>query len=103
VTVRGIGARRQATGTREQNPRSHPGSGGRGIHRYPNGVNPRAILALAAAVLVALPGLLIPSLRFLFGGAWFPATLVAFAINYALMRPATAADARLTLVVPEIR
>ena len=74
-----------------------------GIYRYANGVNPRAILALAAGVLVALAGLMVPALRFLFDGAWFSATLVSFATYYALMRPAPAADARLTPALPEIR
>jgi cytosine/uracil/thiamine/allantoin permease len=68
---------------------------------YPNGVNPRAILALAPGVLVVLPGLMIPSLRFLLDGAWFRATLAAFAIYVALMRPAATADAQLTPVLSE--
>ncbi|HEX2076160.1 MAG TPA: NCS1 family nucleobase:cation symporter-1 [Longimicrobium sp.] len=72
-----------------------------GIYRYANGVNPRAIVALAAGVLVALLGLVIPSLRFLFDGAWFSATLVSFVTYYALMRPAPAADARLAPALPE--
>jgi len=75
-----------------------------GAYRYANGINPRAIVALLAGVLVALAGLLSPGLRFLFDGAWFSATLVSFAVYYALMRPAPAADARhLTPAIPEIR
>lgn len=72
-----------------------------GIYRYSNGVNPRAILALAAGVLVAVTGLIVPGLKFLFDGAWFSATLVSFVTYYALMRPATAARARLTPVLSE--
>ncbi|MBW3570355.1 MAG: NCS1 family nucleobase:cation symporter-1 [Gemmatimonadetes bacterium] len=74
-----------------------------GIYRYANGINPRAVVALAAGVLVALVGLMAPGLRFLFDGAWFSATLVSFLTYYALMRPAPAADARLTPALPEIR
>jgi nucleobase:cation symporter-1, NCS1 family len=74
-----------------------------GPYAYANGVNPRAVIALVAGILVALLGLVSPSLRFLFDGAWFSATLVAFAVYYALMRPAPAADARLTPALPESR
>ena len=58
-----------------------------GPYAYANGVNPRAVVALAAGVVVALLGLVSPALRFLFDGAWFSATLVAFAVYWALMRP----------------
>jgi NCS1 family nucleobase:cation symporter-1 len=74
-----------------------------GPYRYRDGVNPSAIIALLAGVLVALLGLISPSLRFLFDGAWFSATFVAFAVYYALMRPAVAADARLAPTVREAR
>jgi NCS1 family nucleobase:cation symporter-1 len=72
-----------------------------GPYVYANGVNPCAMAALAAGVLVALLGLASPSLRFLFDGAWFSATLVSFAVYYALMRPAAAAEARLAPAIPE--
>ncbi|HYW08526.1 MAG TPA: cytosine permease, partial [Longimicrobium sp.] len=72
-----------------------------GPYRYSGGVNPRAMIALAAGVAVALVGLASPSLRFLFDGAWFSATLVSFATHALLMRPA--ALARLTPALPEIR
>jgi NCS1 family nucleobase:cation symporter-1 len=72
-----------------------------GPYRYRGGVNPRAMIALAAGVAVALLGLASPSLRFLFDGAWFSATLVSFATHALLMRPA--AHARLTPALPEIR
>ena len=72
-----------------------------GVYRYANGINPRAMAALAAGVLVALVGLMAPPLRFLFDGAWFSATLVSFAVYYALMRPAPVADARLAPALPE--
>ena len=73
----------------------------RGAYRYANGVNPRAVAALAAGVLVALLGLASPPLRFLFDGAWFSATLVAFAAYYLMMRPAPAPEVRLAAAVPE--
>jgi NCS1 family nucleobase:cation symporter-1 len=72
-----------------------------GPYRYRDGVNPRALAALLAGVGVALLGLAAPGLRFLFDGAWFSATLVSLATYYALMRPAAAADARLTPAIPE--
>jgi hypothetical protein len=49
-----------------------------GQYRYDNGLNERALVALAAGVLVALVGKVSPQLGFLFSGAWFSATLVAF-------------------------
>jgi NCS1 family nucleobase:cation symporter-1 len=57
-----------------------------GVHAYRRGVNPRAIVALAAGIAVALLGRLVPALGFLFSGAWFSATLVSFAVYWALMR-----------------
>jgi NCS1 family nucleobase:cation symporter-1 len=58
----------------------------RGAYRYRDGVNPAAVLALAAGVAVALAGLLHPSLRFLFSGAWFSAAIVSFLLYWWLMR-----------------
>jgi NCS1 family nucleobase:cation symporter-1 len=58
----------------------------RGRYRYGNGFNERALIALAAGVLVALIGKLDERLSFLFSGAWFSATLVAFVVYGALMR-----------------
>ena len=72
-----------------------------GAYAYAIGVNPRAVAALAAGVLVALAGRLHPSLRFLFDGAWFSATLVSFAVYAALMRAAPAGEVRLTPAAPE--
>lgn len=62
-----------------------------GVYRYSGGVNPRAMAALAAGIGVALAGTLSPRLAFLFDGAWFSATLVAFATYALLMRTAPAA------------
>ena len=74
-----------------------------GAYAYAGGVNPRAVIALAAGVLVALAGLAAPALRFLFDGAWFSATLVSFSVYFALMRPAPVAAAPLTPALPEVR
>jgi NCS1 family nucleobase:cation symporter-1 len=71
-----------------------------GPYRYRDGVNPRALAALAAGVGVALLGLAAPGLRFLFDGAWFSATGVSLAVYYALTRPAPAAEARPATAVP---
>ncbi|MCI0433414.1 MAG: cytosine permease [Gemmatimonadetes bacterium] len=57
----------------------------RGRYAYRSGVNPAAMIALAAGVGVALLGRVVPSLEFLFNGAWFSATLVSFAVYRALM------------------
>lgn len=48
------------------------------------GVNTRAMIALAAGALVALAGVVIPTLGFLFSGAWFSAALVSFAVHWML-------------------
>src|SRR5256886_17121581 len=42
-----------------------------GPYEYTRGVNPRAIGALVAGVVVALIGLAVPALRFLYDYAWF--------------------------------
>lgn len=57
------------------------------VYAYGDGVNARAMWALAAGVAVALAGLLHPSLAFLFDGAWFSAALASFALYYVLMKP----------------
>lgn len=58
----------------------------RGIYRYRSGVNYRAIAALVAGVVVALIGLLVPPLRWLYDYAWFVGFLVASAAYWLLMR-----------------
>jgi NCS1 family nucleobase:cation symporter-1 len=59
-----------------------PGS----VYAYRNGVNPAAVWATLAGAGAALLGVLVPSVSFLFSGAWFSATLVSFAVYWALMR-----------------
>jgi NCS1 family nucleobase:cation symporter-1 len=57
-----------------------------GIYRYGNGVNYCALIALAAGVVVALIGLLVPPLRWLYDYAWFVGFLVASAAYWFSMR-----------------
>jgi nucleobase:cation symporter-1, NCS1 family len=56
-----------------------------GPYEYTRGVNPRAIVALVAGVVVALIGLAVPVLRFLYNYAWFVGFFVAGASYYVLM------------------
>jgi nucleobase:cation symporter-1, NCS1 family len=57
-----------------------------GVYAYSDGVNRRAIVATVAGIGVALVGLVIPGLGFLFSGAWFSATAVSFVVYYFLMK-----------------
>jgi NCS1 family nucleobase:cation symporter-1 len=59
-----------------------------GIYRYGNGVNYRAIVALVAGIVVALIGLLVPPLRWLYDYAWFVGFLVASMAYWIMMRNA---------------
>jgi NCS1 family nucleobase:cation symporter-1 len=56
-----------------------------GPYEYTRGVNPRAIVALVAGVVVALIGLAVPILRFLYDYAWFVGFFIAGASYYVLM------------------
>jgi NCS1 family nucleobase:cation symporter-1 len=56
-----------------------------GPYEYSRGFNPRAVLALVAGVFVALIGLAVPSVRFLYDYAWFVGFFMAGAIYYGLM------------------
>jgi nucleobase:cation symporter-1, NCS1 family len=56
-----------------------------GAYEYTRGVNPRAIVALAGGVVIALIGLVIPALRFLYDYAWFVGFFAAAATYYILM------------------
>jgi NCS1 family nucleobase:cation symporter-1 len=66
----------------------------RGQYRYGNGFNERALVALAAGILVALLGKLTPRLGFLFSGAWFSATLMSFVVYYLLMTSSRTSERR---------
>ena len=54
-------------------------------YEFTNGVNYRAIGALAAGVAVALVGLAVPPLRFLYDYAWFVGFVLAGVMYRALM------------------
>jgi NCS1 family nucleobase:cation symporter-1 len=58
----------------------------RGSYAYTGGFNYRALLALAGGIAVALSGLVVPGLRWLYDYAWFAGFLVAGALHFALMR-----------------
>jgi NCS1 family nucleobase:cation symporter-1 len=66
-----------------------------GPYEYSRGVNPRAIAALAAGVVIALIGLAVPTLRFLYDYAWFVGFFVAAGSYYLLTLRYTAATAGL--------
>jgi len=57
-----------------------------GEYEYSSGFNWRAIAALLIGSAVALMGLVIPSVRFLYDYSWFVGFAVAFVSYYALMR-----------------
>jgi len=61
-----------------------------GNYEYTRGYNYRAIAALAAGVIVALVGLLVPPLRWLYDYAWFIGFLVS-AVAYTLLMGRTPA------------
>lgn len=55
-------------------------------YEYRRGVNPIAMFSLAAGIAVALSGLMVPSLRWLYDYSWFVGFLVAGAVYYFSMR-----------------
>lgn len=57
-----------------------------GIYEYDGGVNWRAVIALGVGIAVALLGLVVPPLRFLYDYAWFVGFGVAGGIYLALMQ-----------------
>ena len=57
-----------------------------GPYEYTHGINPRAITALASGVIIALIGLFVPSLRWLYDYAWFVGFGTAAVVYVALMR-----------------
>ena len=56
-----------------------------GIYHYSKGINPRAIVALVVGVFVALIGLWVPSLRFLYDYSWFVGFFLAGFVYAVLM------------------
>lgn len=57
-----------------------------GEYEYKKGFNPKAIIALFAGVFVALIGLLVPSVSFLYDYAWFVGFFVSFVLYWVLMK-----------------
>ena len=57
-----------------------------GLYEYKGGFNPKAIAALLAGVLVALAGLVIPTLRWLYDYAWFVGLFVSGVVYFVLMQ-----------------
>ena len=66
-----------------------------GLYEYDSGVNYRAIAALALGIAVALLGLIVSAMRWLYDYAWFVGFLVAGASYIALMQRAPARAAAL--------
>jgi NCS1 family nucleobase:cation symporter-1 len=57
-----------------------------GAYEYRGGINPRALLALASGIVLALCGLIIPVLRWLYDYSWFIGFAAAGAVYYGTMR-----------------
>jgi nucleobase:cation symporter-1, NCS1 family len=57
-----------------------------GEYEYSGGVNPRAIVSLACGIVVALVGLAIPALRWLYDYAWFVGFAISGGVYVLLMR-----------------
>src|ERR1019366_10732252 len=62
-----------------------------GVYHYTKGFNPRAVIALVLGVGVALIGLFVPSLHFLYDYAWFVGFFVAGIVYVLLMKLVTPA------------
>jgi NCS1 family nucleobase:cation symporter-1 len=57
-----------------------------GVYTYNKGFNLKAVYALTAGVVVALIGLIIPTVSFLYDYAWFVGFAVAFVVYWILMK-----------------
>lgn len=58
------------------------------LYEYVRGINPRAVLALAGGIVIALIGLIVPPLRWLYHYAWFVGFAIAGGLYYVAMRTA---------------
>ena len=58
----------------------------KGVYTYKNGFNLKAIYALVAGVGIALIGLIVPSISFLYDYAWFVGFAVAFTVYLTMMK-----------------
>jgi len=57
-----------------------------GAYEYGNGVNARAVFSLASGIFVALIGLVVPGLSWLYSYAWFVGFAVSAGVYIALMK-----------------
>ena len=57
-----------------------------GPYTYKKGFNPKAIYSLIAGVFVALIGLIVPEVSFLYDYAWFVGFAIAFIVYWVLIR-----------------
>jgi NCS1 family nucleobase:cation symporter-1 len=57
-----------------------------GAYEYARGLNPRAVIALVGGIVVALVGLVVSQVRFLYNYGWFVGFGVSFAAYVVLMR-----------------
>src|ERR1700722_1774321 len=60
-----------------------------GAYEYQRGFNPKAIVALVAGVTIALIGLMVPALRWLYDYAWFVGFLISGGLYFLLMQRQT--------------
>jgi nucleobase:cation symporter-1, NCS1 family len=60
-----------------------------GIYEFRGGVNGKALVSLAVGVIVALLGLVAPSVRWLYDYAWFVGFAISAILYLALMRGST--------------
>ena len=63
-----------------------------GLYEYVRGINSRAVLALASGIVIALIGLIVPPLRWLYNYAWFVGFAIAGAAYYVAMQRTVARD-----------
>jgi NCS1 family nucleobase:cation symporter-1 len=57
-----------------------------GAYEYRHGFNPRAIMALVAGIAIALIGLAVPALRWLYDYAWFVGFIISGGLHFILMQ-----------------
>lgn len=62
-----------------------------GIYYYTKGVNPRAMIALVLGVVIALIGVFVPALRFLYDYAWFVGFFIAGGVYLVTMKSSASA------------
>jgi len=57
-----------------------------GDYSYNKGINYRAVVALVSGIIVAMIGLLVPPMKFLYDYAWFVGFGVSFLVYYLIMK-----------------